>query len=131
MLRKNMMQNKKHYSLLVGNLTEKLSDSKQVVRDATLECCALVITTFKQAPFLAHCTKSMQHANWHVREGILILIARCLIESESSGLVIQNDFIEELCFCVKVEDKAVLQRMAIDNLALALSLSKNHTDLSS
>ena len=82
------MQNKKHYSLLVVNLTEKLSDSKQVVRDATLECFALVIVTFRQAPFLAHCAKSMQHANWHVREGILILIARCLIESESSGLII-------------------------------------------
>jgi len=61
----------------------------------------------------------------------LILIARCLIESESIGLVIHNELIEELCFCVKVEDKAVLQRMAIDNLALVLSLSKNQAELSS
>lgn len=75
-----MMHNKKNYSALVANLVEKLSDSKQVVRDATLECCSLLIETFKPPSFLAHCTKSLQHANWHVREGILVLIARCLLD---------------------------------------------------
>lgn len=50
----------------------------------------------------------MQHANWHVREGILILIARCLLDSESNGFTIQDDLVEELCFCVKVEEKAAL-----------------------
>lgn len=32
--------------VLVQNLVEKLSDSKQVVRDATLECCTLAIQAF-------------------------------------------------------------------------------------
>jgi hypothetical protein len=82
MLKKNMMRDKKNYSQLVTNVIEKLSDSKQVVRDAVLECCAYIVQTFRQTSFLAHCAKSMQHANWHVREGILILIARCLINSD-------------------------------------------------
>lgn len=31
------------YTPLVEELVEKLADSKSVVRDATLECCALLI----------------------------------------------------------------------------------------
>jgi hypothetical protein len=33
----------KHYAEVVNQLTEKLSDSKQSMRDVTLECCSKII----------------------------------------------------------------------------------------
>lgn len=70
-------KNKTHYTALVDNLVEKLSDSKQVVRNVTLDCCTKVIQKFNAASFVTQTTSMLTHANWHVREGVLTLLARC------------------------------------------------------
>ena len=43
LLGRNLIKNQTHYAALVTQLVDKLADSKSVVRDATLECCALLI----------------------------------------------------------------------------------------
>ncbi len=101
---------------------EKLSDSKQVVRDVTLDCCTTIIQKFKPTAFVGQTVSNLQHANWHVREGMLHLLARCQLESGEAALPNQARLLEEVCFIVKVEDKPALVQLAIDNLVLALHL---------
>jgi hypothetical protein len=43
LLSRNQIKTPVFYTPLVVELIEKLADSKSVVRDATLECCALLI----------------------------------------------------------------------------------------
>lgn len=43
LFRRQVVNSQKNVGALVNSLTEKLSDSKSVVRDAVLECCALLI----------------------------------------------------------------------------------------
>ena len=99
---------------------EKLSDTKQVVRDVTLDCCTIIIQKFKPAQFVNQTINALQHANWHVREGILILFARSQLESGQQELQNLNRLLEEVCFAIKVEDKPSLVQLSIDNLVLAL-----------
>jgi len=70
---------KKYYTQLVIYLIEKLSDSKVVIRQAVLKCCGQIIKSHKPNIFAHQAIKYLQHTNWHVREGILHLIANCLI----------------------------------------------------
>ena len=76
-------------------------------------------------PFATQVIKYLQHANWHVREGVLILLVRCILvaaqseakkgtalkpnmtgETSALGQLCTNaQLIEEVCFLVKVEDK--------------------------
>lgn len=63
----------------MGYLIEKLSDSKQVVREATMVACAALIENSRPALFAQHTLKSLSHASWHVREGVLSLLVRCLL----------------------------------------------------
>ena len=49
----------KRNDLLVLNLVEKFADSKQVVRDATLECCTLAISALKPETFILQAIKSL------------------------------------------------------------------------
>ena len=70
---------KKHFIPLLGNLIEKLSDSKQVVRDMVMECCAQMINGVKPNVLALQIVKNLQHANWHVRQGVLSLCVRCVI----------------------------------------------------
>ena len=44
MLQEELLSPKMHFSSLLSNLIEKLSDSKQVVRDMVMECCNNLIT---------------------------------------------------------------------------------------
>ena len=90
-----------------------------------MECCCNLINRSKPAPFAIQVVKYLQHANWHVREGVLILIVRCILiagaqetkkgtalkpnmsgEMSAVGQITTNSqMIEEICFLVKVEDK--------------------------
>ena len=69
----------KHYNNLARNLIEKLSDSKVVIRQAVLKCCSVLIRGSSPSQFANHAISYLGHTNWHVREGILHLIANCLI----------------------------------------------------
>ena len=81
LLSRGQIKNPVYYTPLVVELIEKLADSKSVVRDATLECCVLLIDQFKPITFIQQIYKSFQNSNWHVREGLQILVARCLLEN--------------------------------------------------
>lgn len=69
----------KHFGPVISVLIEKLSDSKQSMRDATLKCCAKVIKASQPSLFAGAVVKDLQHANWHVREGVINLLTRCLL----------------------------------------------------
>lgn len=60
-------------------------------------------------------------------------MARCLLEHQASGgdatSILSAKIVEELTFSVKVEDKPKLKQMQMDNLALALSLSKERSQM--
>lgn len=79
LLQEDMINLKMYFSSLLGNLVEKLSDSKQVVRDIVMECCCNLITRSKPVVFASQIIKYLQHANWHVREGVLILLVRSIL----------------------------------------------------
>jgi hypothetical protein len=78
----------------------------------------------------------IRHTNWHVREGILHLIANSIIvqnqqEELNGGIQNQNEniccspqLIKELCLLAKSESKHKLYMMAIDCLALCLDSTK-------
>ena len=63
----------------MANLIEKLSDSKQVVRDMVMDCCCNLINRSKPVVFASQVIKYLQHANWHVREGVIILLVRAIL----------------------------------------------------
>lgn len=44
-----------------------------------MACCCNLINRSKPAPFASQVIKYLQHANWHVREGVIILLVRCLL----------------------------------------------------
>lgn len=73
--------------------------------------------------------KSFQNTNWHVREGLQILFARCLIETaeaeEDTASLLPGKVLQELIFSLKVEDKAKLHQMGCDNFAFAIYLAKD------
>lgn len=85
--------------------------------------------------FAVQIVKSLQHANWHVREGVLTLLVRCIIVQgyqdsrkgnvDTGSLCTNAAIIEEICFLVKVEDKKQLSQMGIDALALIIVTSPN------
>ena len=50
LLKKDLANIKKYFQAVLGHLNEKFSDSKQVVRDAVLECCSMLLKHTK--PFL-------------------------------------------------------------------------------
>ena len=133
LLQEDLINLKVYFASLLSNLIEKLSDSKQVVRDMVMDCCCNLINRSKPVPFAVHVIKYLQHANWHVREGVSILLVRCILisislegarrgssalkpnmavgEAASSALgqiCTNGQLIEEVCFLVKVEDKKQL-----------------------
>jgi len=63
-------------------LIDKLSDSKQTIRDVTLDCCAKIIRVSQPALFASSVIKDLQHANWHVREGVIQLLVRCMLAQQ-------------------------------------------------
>ena len=79
LLQEDLVNLKKYFGPLLTHLIEKLSDSKQVVRDMVLECCGQMINKSRPNIFAVQIVKSLQHANWHVREGVLTLLVRCII----------------------------------------------------
>ena len=79
MLVLNLVNIKKYYAQIVTTLIEKLSDSKVVIRQAVLRCCSLLIKNYDPGLFTAQSIKFISHTNWHVREGILHLIANSII----------------------------------------------------
>lgn len=56
--------------------------------------------------------KSFHNTNWHVREGLQILFARCLIETSEANLdskdLLNEKTVDEIAFSLKCEDKAKL-----------------------
>jgi hypothetical protein len=74
----------RHFNEVVRQLIEKLSDSKQSIRDITLDCCAKMIKASQPVTFANNIVKDLQHANWHVREGVVNLLVRCLLSSDGN-----------------------------------------------
>lgn len=74
-----LAQVNKNYSALARALIEKLSDSKVVIRQAVLKCCGALIRASTPAQFANFAISYLGHTIWHVREGILHLLANCLI----------------------------------------------------
>ena len=83
LLQMNCVNIKKHQMQLATALIEKLSDSKVVIRQAVLKCSALMLVQTQSAWFASQTLKYLQHANWHVREGALFLLAHCFIEQQN------------------------------------------------
>lgn len=130
-------------------LIEKYGDNKDVVRDMVQECCSSMIKHTKPFVFANQICKNLQHSNCHVREGVLTLIVRSVIEqikneknpkgsalkpqipgASDSGLLSLTTnqlLIEEITFLVKVEDKKSLQEKGIDVLALLIAKSPQKT----
>lgn len=79
MLVLNVVNIKKYYTQIVTTLIEKLSDSKVVIRQAVLRCCSLLIKNYEPSHFTQQSINFIRHTNWHVREGILHLIANSII----------------------------------------------------
>ena len=129
--RRQVVNSQKNVGALVNSLIEKLSDSKSVVRDAVLECCALLIDQISPANFLTLIHKSFTNTNWHVREGLQILFARCLIETAESeqdtSTLMSLKVMQELVAALKLEDKPKLQQMGCDNFAFAIYLAKDQS----
>ena len=67
LLQEDLINLKLYFTPLLSNLVEKLSDSKQVVRDMVMECCNNLISRNKPALIAQQIIKYLQHANWHVR----------------------------------------------------------------
>lgn len=61
-------------------LIKKLSDSKVVIRQAVLRACGLLIKNF-DFDFMSLAISYCRHNNWHVREGVMHLLANCLISN--------------------------------------------------
>ena len=75
----NMVAVNKYYKQMVTVVIEKLSDSKVIIRQAVLKCCGLLIKSYQPSMFGHQAILYIQHTNWHVREGILHLVANSLI----------------------------------------------------
>lgn len=75
-----LAQMEKHYTSLARALIEKLSDSQVLIRQSVLKCCGLLIRRSAPNQFVNEALGYLAHTNWHVREGILHLVANCFIE---------------------------------------------------
>jgi hypothetical protein len=113
----------KHKTQLTTSLIEKLSDSKVVIRQSVLKCCGFIIkhNTNGLMAIAYHSIGYLQHTNWHVREGILYLLADCIITQGNMDEMQQNlreesldpnhfsfntHFISEMCTLAKMEQKS-------------------------
>jgi hypothetical protein len=75
----DLLQKNIHFNTIVITLIEKFSDIKIIIRQAILKCCGLLIKRNNPCKFAEIAINYIKHTNWHVREGILHLIANCLI----------------------------------------------------
>jgi len=130
----------KHKTHLLTSLIEKLSDSKVVIRQAVLKCCGFIIQNSHNGlmAIAYHSIGYLQHTNWHVREGILHLLADCIISQgnfddlkgplsqeplDPNHLAHNSHFVSEMCTLAKIESKSKIQQMVIDCLALIIDIS--------
>lgn len=148
-----LAQVNKNYSTLARALIEKLSDSKVVIRQAVLKCGGALIRASTPPQFANFAIGYLGHTIWHVREGILHLLANCLIvqgqqdelngnlgdrpggQADTMGLATGNGelkdlavspiLIGQLCKMIQSEMKPKILQMAIDDLALCIEVSKN------
>lgn len=83
----------KHKTHLTTSLIEKLSDSKVVIRQSVLKCCGFIIKHCDNGlmTIAYHSIGYLQHTNWQVREGILYLIADCIITQGTMDELKIND----------------------------------------
>lgn len=134
----------RHKTQLTTSLIEKLSDSKVVIRQSVLKCCGFIIHNSNNGlmAIAYHSIGYLQHTNWHVREGILYLLADCIITQgnvdelnahdnnkqetlDPNHFAFNTHFISEMCTLAKIESKSKIQQMAIDCLSLCLEISPN------
>ena len=93
----NVQALNKHKNNLASILIQKLSDSKVVIRQAVLKCCGFIIANSQVGlmTIADQSLKNLQHTNWHVREGVLHLIANCLLaqaqQDELNGPMTEKD----------------------------------------
>ena len=119
----------KHKTQLTTSLIEKLSDSKVVIRQAVLKCCGFIIAHSSNGlmAIAYHAIGYLQHTNWHVREGILHLLADCLLSQaqadelnghdntnnnesiDPNHLAFNGHFISEMCTLARSEAKSKIQ----------------------
>ena len=66
------------FQQLGKTLINKLCDAKVVIRQAVLKACGLIIKNHDN-DFSELALTFCKHSNWHVREGMLYIIANCLI----------------------------------------------------
>lgn len=75
----DLLKNDLYFFDLTTTLIEKLSDIKVLIRQSILKCCGLLIKRNNSYKFAIIAVDYIRHINWHVREGVLHLIANCLI----------------------------------------------------
>ena len=92
LLQEDLINLKVYFTQLLGNLIEKLSDSKQVVRDMVMDCCCNLIKRSKAATFASQVIRYLQHANWHVREGVLLLLVRTILATSAGEVKKGSNF---------------------------------------
>lgn len=59
LLQQDVASLKPHFSALLGHLVEKLSDSKQIVRDMVMDCCSNLISRSKPLVFANNILSSL------------------------------------------------------------------------
>lgn len=69
----------KNQNSLIDTVVKKLSDGKVVIRQALLKASSLIIKNNNPDDFLAIAINHMNDESWHVREGVVYLIANCKI----------------------------------------------------
>lgn len=75
----NLVNVKKYFVQLCQALMEKLSDSKQVVRTAIFKCSGQLIQCYKASQFAMQINRYLSNSNWHVKDGVIHLLAHCLL----------------------------------------------------
>ena len=101
----DLVQNNVHFNSLVITLIEKFSDIKIIIRQAILKCCGLLIKKNNPYKFAEIAINYIKHTNWHVREGILHLIANCLIIQEQNNELLGNQTLK----IIKDQDQNIFE----------------------
>jgi hypothetical protein len=69
----------KNQHILIDTVVKKLSDGKVVIRQALLKASSLIIKNNNPDDFLGIAINHLNDESWHVREGVVYLIANCKI----------------------------------------------------
>lgn len=72
---------------MIDTVVKKLSDGKVVIRQALLKASSLIIKNNNPDEFLNIAINHLNDESWHVREGVVYLVANCkIVQSQNHEL---------------------------------------------